>query len=89
MQPGWRLHLPRFPRKENVNEVKLCRVKITGGSRVPWSSYSRELLPPVCLRSKERELLTEPKEDLQRVVEVHPRGAVIFSMGVQLLPTGD
>ena len=64
MQPDWRLHLPRFPRKENVNEVKLCRVKRTGGSGVPWSSHNKELLPPMCLRSKGRELLTEPEEDL-------------------------
>ena len=42
MQPDWRLHLPRFPRKENVNEVKLCRVKRTGGSGVPWSSLVQQ-----------------------------------------------
>ena len=63
MQPDWRLDLPRFPRKENANEVKSCRVK-TGGSGVLWSSHNRDLLPPMCLRRKGKELLTELKEDL-------------------------
>lgn len=42
----------------------VCKVKRTRGGGVPSDSHSMELLPPLCLRSKGRELLTELKEDL-------------------------